>query len=248
MKHTIERRLRFNLSMYPKLFYPLYYLSGKNLDLAVAHNTDIVIEGFPRSANSFSVGAFQLSQHHPVSVAHHLHAAAQIIRGARLGIPTILLIRPPVSTVLSLRGLNFQTTEKLGSYHPVLDMSIKIYLIQWIKFYSRVKFFHADYVIGLFSEVTSNFGEVVDKVNHRFSTSFNLFEHTTNQVRAIHEKSGYHAGPSSHRQDLKQRAKRELEMANCEALIDEANTLYKEFVELARQQALAWAKSGVQQL
>jgi hypothetical protein len=115
-----------------------------------------------------------------------------------------------------------------------------------IKFYKRVKPVHNDYVIGLFDEVTSDFGAVVNRVNRRFSTSFKLFEHTPSNVQLVHEVLGYHAGPSSRRQGLKQRAKQELESANCEALINEANALYQEFVELAHQQALVWSKSNVQ--
>ncbi|NEQ99187.1 MAG: hypothetical protein F6K30_21125 [Cyanothece sp. SIO2G6] len=205
-----------------------------------------MIEGFPRSANSFSVGAFQFSQASSTSVANHLHAVAQIIRATRFGIPAILLIRSPVSAVLSLRSLNFQTVEKRGSYHPALDANVKTYLVQWIRFYSRVKPFHNDYIIGVFDEVTSDFGTVVDRVNRRFSTSFELFEHTFSNVRAVHEAQGYHAGPSSQRQDFKQRAKQELEAANCEALIAEANALYQEFVELAHQQTLALSQQNPQ--
>lgn len=86
--------------------------------------------------------------------------------------------------------------------------------------------------------MTSDFGTVIDRVNHRFSISFELFEHTHSNVQAVHETHGYHAGPSSQRQGLKQRDKQELEAANCDFLIEEANTLYQEFVELAHQQAL----------
>lgn len=199
--YQIERRIRFNLSLYPQFFYPLFYLKSKNPNLAVNNHTDIVIEGFPRSANSFSVGAFEFSQSTPVSIANHLHAAAQIIQATRLGIPAILLIRSPVSTVLSLRGLNFQTTEKRGSYHPVIDTNIKVYLIQWIRFYKRVKPVHDDYIIGLFDEVTSDFGSVVNRVSHRLSTLFELFEHTHSNVQPVHATHGYHTGPSYQRQD-----------------------------------------------
>lgn len=248
MIYRFKRGLRFNLSLYPGIFFFLYDMRGANLELVVNKNTAIVIEGFPRSANSFAVGAFQSAQTHAVAIANHLHAPAQTLRAARLKIPNILLIRPPVDTVLSLRSLNFQTTEKLGSYHPVLDASIKTYLIQWIRFYARVKPFHDDYVIGLFDEVTSDFTAVIDRVNRRFSTSFELFDHTPGNVRAVHAMQGYHAGPSVRREDLKQRAKQELETAHCESLIAEANTLYQEFVQLAQRQASLWSHADSPQL
>jgi hypothetical protein len=52
--------------------------------LIVQRDTDIVIEGFGGSANSFSLHAFELAQNTHVYIAHHLHAAAQIILGVRL--------------------------------------------------------------------------------------------------------------------------------------------------------------------
>ena len=50
-------------------------------------HTELVIEAFPRSANTFATVAFQLSQPAPVRVAHHLHAPAQVTeaRGADAG-------------------------------------------------------------------------------------------------------------------------------------------------------------------
>src|SRR2546427_7470725 len=55
--------------------------------------TDILIEGFPRSANSFSVAAFRLAQGPPVEVAHHTHAPANAIAAFRRHIPALILIR-----------------------------------------------------------------------------------------------------------------------------------------------------------
>src|SRR5262245_32533170 len=61
----------------------------------VFRDTEAIIEGFPRSANTFAATAFQLAQTKPVRVAHHLHVPSQIIAGARWGIPTIVLVRDP---------------------------------------------------------------------------------------------------------------------------------------------------------
>ena len=64
--------------------------------------TELVIDGFTRSASTFAVVAFQLAQPRPVRVGHHLHAPGQIIRAVRLGVPVLLTVRPPEDTVLSL--------------------------------------------------------------------------------------------------------------------------------------------------
>jgi hypothetical protein len=65
--------------------------------------TDIVIEGFPASANTFAVAAFRLAQEpRYMRIAHHTHVPAQVIEATRLGVPAILLIREPMQAVLSV--------------------------------------------------------------------------------------------------------------------------------------------------
>ena len=63
--------------------------------------TQIVIEGFPRSGNTFAVVAFQHAQRESVRIAHHLHMPAQVMRAAQWDIPTLLLARKPTDAALS---------------------------------------------------------------------------------------------------------------------------------------------------
>jgi len=75
--------------------HPLGYLAlarrkytGHNVEV-VGPGTELMIDGFTRSATTFAVYAFQLSQDAPIRLAHHLHAPAQLIEGARRGIPAV---------------------------------------------------------------------------------------------------------------------------------------------------------------
>src|SRR5919112_6338070 len=86
---------------HPFLFYNFYRLKPTYRDLLVDRKTQIVIEGFPRSGNTFAVVAFQQAQRESVRVAHHLHMPAQVIRAAKWGIPTLLLARKPTDAALS---------------------------------------------------------------------------------------------------------------------------------------------------
>jgi hypothetical protein len=66
----------------------------------VSRTTEIVIEGYPRSGNTFAVVAFRLAQGREIEIAHHLHAAAQIKRAARLDVPAFI---PPLLLTLRRR-------------------------------------------------------------------------------------------------------------------------------------------------
>src|SRR6266487_5999519 len=67
----------------------------------ISSDTELVIDGYTRSASTFAVYAFQLSQEKPVRLAHHLHAPAQLIAAARRGVPALVLIREPQGAILS---------------------------------------------------------------------------------------------------------------------------------------------------
>ncbi len=47
-------------------------------DRAITERTQLVIEGFPRSGNTFASKAFTLAQDRPVVVASHVHLPAQV--------------------------------------------------------------------------------------------------------------------------------------------------------------------------
>ncbi|MCL1469696.1 hypothetical protein [Argonema antarcticum] len=221
--------VRSFLSLHPKLFFPLVKLAGKNPIQAVGKNTELVIEGFPRSANSFSIGAFQSAQTRPVALASHLHAPAQIIRAVHLSIPTLVLIRKPVDAVVSLRCLDLEIND-LNSYrNPALDIPLEKYFSNWISFYIRIMPYRERYLVGLFDEVTHNFGRIIENINHRFGTNFGIFEHIKQNVQKVHIQQGFHSGPSRKRQLLKQIVTQELEDDNIKFIVKKANAIYRQY-------------------
>lgn len=221
--------VRSFLSLYPNLFFPLVKLIGKQPNRAVEKDTEIVIEGFPRSANSFSIGAFEFAQRRPVRLASHLHAPAQIIRAVHLSIPTLVLIRKPVDAVISFKSLELEVSDTNSYISPGLSISLKNYLKFWISFYTRIKPYKDYYVIGLFDEVIQDFGLVIEKINSNFNTNFFIFEHTENNVKNIHAQQGFHSGPSKKRQYLKAILMKEVENDQIKSLIVKANAVYREF-------------------
>ena len=135
----------------------------------LSSQTELVIEGYFRSANTFSVHAFQLSQEKPVRLAHHLHAPAQLIVAARRGIPVLLLLREPEGAILSeLLYDNVALPDALEAYS---------------RFYTSLLPYLGSFVIGEFEQVTHDFGSVIRQLNARFGTSFNEFKHTDEATR-----------------------------------------------------------------
>ncbi len=137
--------------------------------LAFGPGTEIVIEGFPRSANSFAVNAFRLAQGRPVQVAHHVHAAAQVMAAARDGVPAIVLVREPRDAICSYL---------LWQPHLRVREAVTAYL----GFHRPLDRIEDHYVVATFDQVTGDFGAVIDRVNQRFGSSFTRFDHTEENV------------------------------------------------------------------
>jgi hypothetical protein len=137
--------------------------------------TEVCIEAFPRSGNTFTVIAFQQAQPTVVSIAHHVHAAGAVIAAAELGTPTIVLIRPPEGTVLSyvIRWPELTMGHALRGY---------------LRFYEPLVPYRDRFVVGRFEEVTSDPGAVMRRLNERFGTSFVPFEPTDANLRAVMEE------------------------------------------------------------
>ncbi len=127
----------------------------------VRSGDDIVIDGFPRSANSTAEAAFRLAQGgRPLRLAHHCHAPAQFLLAARLNVPAILLLRAPDGAVLSAAEAHGPGT------------SLKRLYRDYIAFHRPLVGREADFVIAPFEEVTRDFGAAVLRLNDRFGCRF----------------------------------------------------------------------------
>lgn len=71
-------------------------------DLGLKRDSDICIEGFPRSANTYGVLLVEKFARKPLKIAHHLHIPAQLLFAVKWDIPAVLLIRKPADAIASL--------------------------------------------------------------------------------------------------------------------------------------------------
>lgn len=138
----------------------------------VSRTTEIVIEGFPRSANTYAVVAFRLAQGRKIKMAHHLHATAQIKRAAQLDVPAILLIRDPSEAILSL-----MVRDPQASAHWALR--------SYIRFYSGVVPYLPKTVVAPFAMVTSDLAGIIRMVNSHYGTTFKEFVPTEDALTAV---------------------------------------------------------------
>jgi hypothetical protein len=173
--------VRSKIKRSPALYIPLARIrNGKSdgVDLAgwarpeaVRPDTELVLDAPRNSGNHFAVIAFRLAQERPVSIAHHLHAAAQVKQGVKQGIPTLVIIRNPK---------DFAISDVIR--HPPIN--VQEALREWCDFYEAIDELPGVMVVD-FASVTSDFGAIIDRLNQEFDRSFRRFEHSETNVERV---------------------------------------------------------------
>jgi len=104
------------LGSHPRAYLPLARWRYPE-NLVFGPYTEIVIEGFPRSANTYALAAFTCANGPRTVVASHLHAASSVAQGVRRGLPVIVVLRDPLDACASLlQRQPVQASSALGAY------------------------------------------------------------------------------------------------------------------------------------
>jgi hypothetical protein len=160
----LKHWLRSLLGSYPLYIQILRWRHGANNGI-IGRDTEIVIESYPRSGNTFSVTAFEMAQGRQLRRADHLHAPAQVVLAARMRIPCLVLIRKPADAIFSHR-IRFP------------HIPVKQCLTDYVRFHRTVLPYRDHYLLVRFETATRNFGSVIDALNRKFGTNFATFDHT----------------------------------------------------------------------
>lgn len=100
----LRRYLRLYVSARPKLYAAYARLGG--LQFQLTETTQVLVDSYPRSANSFFEAAFTRAHGGRLEVAHHSHAAGQVLMGVKRGLPAIVLLREPRGAIASFYEMN----------------------------------------------------------------------------------------------------------------------------------------------
>lgn len=152
--------LAHKMSAYPLLYSRISKaMTGK--DWFTGKHSNIVIDGFPRCANTYATYAFDIAQDKRLSIAHHIHKKSQFLVAEEYGIPAILLIRNPIDCISSL-------LIRQPKYEPLTLFKGYYYL-----YHGLLK--HDGYIVAEFKDVLNNYGNLIAKVNLKFAANFNLY-------------------------------------------------------------------------
>lgn len=163
--------LQDQVARYPSLLRLSCALSRRPDDILVDADTDLLIEGFPRSANTFAAWAFMLTNPGR-RLAHHVHSRAHVLLAVRYAVPALILLRPPVDAVRSLLVRRPEITPAVA-------------LRRYLAFYEGIAPYTDRLVLVRFDTMIEDYDRAIDGVNRHFGTRFNGFGAGIDRARVL---------------------------------------------------------------
>lgn len=199
---------------------------GRNRVVAMRGRTGLLVEGYPRSGNTFLV-AWIARCNPAMEVASHVHSIAHVRYAVRHRIPTAVVVREPQGCVSS---------------HLVMypDLDAGTLLRRYIRFHQGLVPHLDDIVIAPFERTTNDPPSVVCEINQRFGVSLEVGEMSANAEEqtfaAIDALARARYGsvppeavsrPAVERADARGRAAEALNDPSNGALLDEARAIFE---------------------
>ena len=221
------------MGLHPATLPILLRLTPTGTTRRIEADTELVVEGFPRSGNTFT--SFALKHANPsLRMVSHVHHPSQVKLAVARGVPTVVVVREPIATLASylIAGPHGRTGAVLREYisyhHELLSVASNVLVVD-------------------FDEITSDMGEVSRMITERFGLELKPFDHQPDQVEAVYRaierhhdelhgiNEGLMARPSTVRRGLNAQHRLDLQGPEHRAELDRARRLHKLLLALSRR-------------
>jgi len=144
---------------HPFLYFSLVGYKPSVKRLRARRDSELVVEAYPRSANTTSMYSLYYSQR-DLKVGHHLHVPAHVKYAVFHGIPCLVIIREPLDCVASLMVMR-------NGGDPVSLLK------DYIDFAMIVRGLMGGLILVSFKEVVSEgMGTAIERLNLKFGKTF----------------------------------------------------------------------------
>lgn len=210
-------------------FHYTYSLIFRN-STTVKKNSDIVIEGFVRSSNTYFETNFRLSNP-SLKIAHHNHQISQLYFANKFNKKIVFLIREPIDSIISAYIYWAKST------HPNKILN------EWIKYHRNVINLNLNINVYSFLQVTTDYNSIITDLNKKTNSNFLLADEDILQKKTFNKikenlkdiKRGItHIAsiPSNDRNIEKQKIENQiLKDSKSLALLKEANEIYVKLID-----------------
>lgn len=170
----IIRELGYKLILAPtnwkKVFSLADYVRGGQSGRFCASSTDLCIEGFMSSANTFAFNALYCVRP-DLDIARHKHVVANLKRAVEHEVPTVILFRDPDDCIPSA----------VSRFRPSLAEAIQRYLYFYQYVVDEMK---SDILLVSFEEMTQEVEATIRRIS-----SFAAFDVDTDRLEGVEERA-----------------------------------------------------------
>jgi len=204
--------------------------SKVGLGSRITPSTGLVVEGFPRSGNTFGAEVFRIVSENRFEVVSHVHHAAQVKSSVKRGVPTVLVIREPVACLSSYL---------VGGPHA----TVRGVLREYIAYHTSIRRQVPHCVVVEFNELITDFELVITRVNDAFDLDlpplkkFSSVEEVFDVIVSEHFDRYSQSNeqllprPSSDRSEANEEYRRQLRLPANQDLLERATEIYRKTLE-----------------
>ena len=232
-RSEVRRGLRFARELIGDnpIFLPLLLrATPKGLSRTLTPDTDLVVEGYPRSGNTFAVTALEFANPDAV-IKSHAHFPAQVRAAVARNLPTMICVRRPVDSVASLL---------IAFPHIRISAALR----EYIHHHREMLKVADDVLVVPFETITSDLTSVIDEIEARWGLRLQPFSHSASDTedvfRRIDERNRLdhgkeaserlYARPSNTRHEEKAWVLHQLATPRFAQRLAEAETTYRELI------------------
>jgi|GEM_PF-3300974 len=233
LAYSLAFRLKMSLEFFPSLSIGsrrLLHRGHPSVRKYVTSKHRIVIDGYPRSGNSFSRVRFLLANPELEDLfANHIHLPSQIIKATDFELPTAFLIRNPRDVILSFTVFQMSSLKQKSAVPAV--QQLRMNALYYYQFHRRVLARVNKIVVAPFEVVISDYDRVIAEVNRRFSSSFNLPSSVSVSDEEIFKAVPEHLSPSLSRERMKEELKISMGSSRLSSLFEKCDHVYSAIIQ-----------------
>lgn len=166
----VQLRILLMLTHRKRLFPLLHRIMGKTSGQFCMPNTDVCIEGFESSANTFAFNVLHCVRS-DLDIARHKHVVANLKRAVDYGVPTIILFRDPADCIPSV----------VARFRPSLAEAVWRYICFYQYVVDEMK---SDVLLVSFEEMTQEVEATIRRIG-----SFATFNVNEDRLDGVEERA-----------------------------------------------------------